>query len=93
MKFNIEPQELQGMISRLSQYASSMAQTSSSMRSYANQLSASWKDPQYIGFVDQIDSIGKQLSSSEDSLRRMESQIKILKQNLERAHSEYMRLR
>ncbi|MEQ1486865.1 MAG: WXG100 family type VII secretion target [Methylotenera sp.] len=93
MKFNIEPQELQGMISHLSQFASSMGQISSSMRSYANQLGASWKDPQYIGFIDQIQSIGNQLKTSEESLKQMETQLKVLKQNLERAHSEYSRLR
>jgi len=92
MKFNIEPQELQTMISRLGQYATSLSSVSSSMRSYSNQLSGTWKDPQYIGFVSQIESMSKQLRNSEESLKQMEQQLKILKQNLERAHAEFQKL-
>ncbi len=92
MKFNIEPQDLQTMIGRLSQYASSLGQVSSSMKSYANLLSSTWKDPQYIGFVNQVESMGKQLRTSEETLKQMERQLAILKQNLEKAHADFRRL-
>jgi uncharacterized protein YukE len=93
VKFNIQPQDLQQMIGKLAQYSSSISTTASSMRSYANQLSSSWQDPQYIGFVDQVDAIGRSLKTSEETLKRMEHQLSVLKRNLERTHADYMKLR
>lgn len=92
MQFNIAPQDLQGMISRVSGFATQLYSISGAMRSYANQLGSSWKDPQYIAFIGQVESMSHQLKSSEESLRIMEQQLKILKANLERAHSEFRRL-
>ena len=93
MKFNIAPQDLQGMISKLLSFASQIEGISNSMRSYSNQLSSSWKDPQYVGFIDQISATSKQMATTQQRLRDTAQNLKILKQNLEKAHADYKRLR
>jgi len=92
MKFNIAPQELGSMISRLKGFASSLSSISGQMRAYSSQLEASWRDPQYSGFVDNVGQMARALKQNEENLTQMAKQLEILKQNLERAHADYNRL-
>ena len=93
MKFNIEPNDLQGMITKLVSYASSIENIATNMRAYSQQLNSTWKDPQYVGFIDQISGTSKQMATTQQSLRDTAQNLKILKQNLERAHADYRKIR
>ena len=93
MKFNIQPNDLEGMISKLTQYASQLSGISGSMKSYAGQLSSSWQDTQYLGFISQIESTGRQMAQTQLSFVEMARDLRTLKQNLEKAHADAARLR
>ena len=54
VKFNIRPAELQTMIGKLGQFQNSMNNLSNQMRSTAQSLGSTWKDPQYHGAEDRF---------------------------------------
>ena len=90
-KFNITPSDLQMMISKLGQFQNNMNNLSNQMRSTAQSLGASWKDPQYYSFLVNIDGMSKNIRANAQSMESMRKNLAILKRNLERAQQEYKR--
>jgi hypothetical protein len=90
-KFNIRPQELQAMISKLQQFATQMNTVSSGMNSYASGLGASWRDPQYQQFISSIQAMSRQLKGNQEQMIAMRKQLVVLKSNLERTQREFSR--
>jgi archaellum component FlaC len=93
MKFQIQPQDLQVMISQLNSFASDINNISSRMGGYASQLQAIWDDPQYQGFLISIEGMSRQFHQCDETLRNMAQQVDKLKQNLEVTHSDYNRMK
>lgn len=91
MQFNIRPQDLQLMITKLQQYASQMQGVGNSMRSTSRQLGATWKDPQYRSFLDGVEHMGRQLQANREQLDAMRQQLMTLKRDLEIAHQNQRR--
>ena len=93
MKFNIQPQDLQAMITHLNSFANDVGGISNRMNSYAVQLESSWRDPQYQGFIGNVQAMSQNFRASQDTLKKMSQTLNVLKQNLERAHADYERMR
>jgi archaellum component FlaC len=91
-KVNIQPHELASMISRLQQFSAQMNAISIGMQSYANSLGASWQDPQYQQFQISIQGTAKQLKGSKDQMEAMSKQLRVLKQNVEKAQQDFKRM-
>lgn len=90
-KFDITPSDLQGMIGKIRGYKSQVKSIGSNMRSYANNLGNTWRDPRYQVFVGSVEAMGKQLQVIDQALERMEKQLKVLKRNLEKADQDFKR--
>ena len=89
VKFNIRPAELQTMISKLGQFQNSMNNLSNQMRSTAQSLGSSWKDPQYHAFIGGIDQMSKSMKGNAQQMESMRKNLTILKRNLERSEQEF----
>jgi uncharacterized protein YukE len=91
-KVNIQPHELGSMISRLQQFGTQMNAMAIGMQSYANSLGASWQDPQYQQFQIAIQGMSKQLKASNEQMDAMSKQLRVLKQNVEKAQQDFKRM-
>jgi len=92
VKFNIKPAELQTMISKLGQFQNSMNNLGNQMRSTAQSLGSTWKDPQYHAFIASIDGMSKQMKGSAQAMDQMRKNLTTLKRNLERSEQEYRKM-
>ncbi|MDC0549835.1 WXG100 family type VII secretion target [Candidatus Levibacter sp. Uisw_134_01] len=92
VKFNIRPAELQTMIGKLGQFQNSMNNLSNQMRSTAQSLGSTWKDPQYHAFIASIDGMSKTMKGSAQAMESMRKNLTTLKRNLERSEQEYKKL-
>ena len=92
VKFNIRPAELQTMISKLGQFQNSMNNLSNQMRSTAQSLGSTWKDPQYHAFIAQIDAMSASMRGNAEAMAASKKNLQTLKRNLERAEQEYRKL-
>ena len=90
-KFDISPNDLQGMINKLGSYRGDVKSIGSNMRSYSQNLGNSWKDQRYQGFILSVDAMGRQLQAVEQALDQMRKQLKVLKANLEKADRDFKR--
>ena len=92
VKFNIRPAELQTMIGKLGQFQNSMNNLSNQMRSTAQSIGYTWKDPQYHAFIASIDGMSKTMKGSAQAMESMRKNLTTLKRNLERSEQEYRKL-
>ena len=92
VKFNIRPAELQTMIGKLGQFQNSMNNLSNQMRSTAQSLGSTLKDPQYHAFIASIDGMSKTMKGSAQAMESMRKNLTTLKRNLERSEQEYRKL-
>jgi len=92
MKFDISPQDLEGMIQRLRQWSQQLSTIRTSMQSYSQTLRQTWRDPQFESYVNNVEMMGKSLGVNSTDMDQTAKTLLILKQNLERTQQEYQRM-
>jgi hypothetical protein len=92
MKFDISPQDLEGMIQRLRQWSQQLSTIRNSMQSYSQTLRQTWRDPQFESYVNNVEMMGKSLGVNSTDMEQTAKTLFILKQNLERTQQEYQRM-
>lgn len=92
MKFNITPQDLEGMITRLRQWSQQLSGIRNSMHSYSQTLRQTWRDPQFESYISNIEMISKSLALNATDMEQTAKTLFVLKQNLERTKQEYQRM-
>jgi len=92
MKFDISPQDLEGMIQRLRQWSQQLTTIRNSMQSYSQTLRQTWRDPQFESYVNNVEMMGKSLGVNSTDMEQTAKTLFILKQNLERTQQEYQRM-
>ena len=92
MKFDITPQDLEGMIQRLRQWSQQLSTIRNSMQSYSQTLRQTWRDPQFESYVSNVEMISKSLGLNSTDMEQTAKTLFILKQNLERTQQEYQRM-
>jgi hypothetical protein len=92
MKFDISPQDLEGMIQRLRQWSQQLSNIRTSMQSYSQTLRQTWRDPQFESYVNNVEMMGKSLGVNSTDMEQTAKTLLILKQNLERTQQEYQRM-
>jgi uncharacterized protein YukE len=92
MKFDISPQDLEGMIQRLRQWSQQLSTIRNSMQSYSQTLRQTWRDPQFESYVNNVEMMGKSLGVNSTDMEQTAKTLLILKQNLERTQQEYQRM-
>jgi len=92
MKFNITPQDLEGMITRLRQWSQQLSSIRNSMQSYSQTLRQTWRDPQFESYISNIEMISKSLALNSSDMEQTAKTLFVLKQNLERTQQEYQRM-
>lgn len=92
MKFDITPQDLEGMIMRLRQWSQQLSSIRNSMQSYSQTLRQTWRDPQFESYISNIELISKSLALNSIDMEQTAKTLLILKQNLERTQQEYQRM-
>jgi uncharacterized protein YukE len=92
MKFDITPQDLEGMIQRLRQWSQQLSTIRNSMQSYSQTLRQTWRDPQFESYVSNVEMMSKSLGLNSTDMEQTAKTLFILKQNLERTQQEYQRM-
>ena len=92
MQFNITPNDLQTMTSRLVQWSQQLATIRASMHSYSQTLRQTWRDPQFESYIANIETMGKSLQLNATEMEQTAKTLLVLKQNLERTQQEYQRM-
>ena len=92
MKFDISPQDLEGMIQRLRQWGQQLAAIRNSMQSYSQTLRQTWRDPQFESYVSNVEMMSKSLGLNSTDMDQTAKTLFVLKQNLERTQQEYQRM-
>jgi methyl-accepting chemotaxis protein len=92
MKFDISPQDLDGMIQRLRQWSQQLSQIRNSMHTYSQSLRQTWRDPQFESYVSNVETMSKSLGLNSTEMEQTAKTLSILKQNLERTQQEYQRM-
>ncbi len=92
MKFDISPQDLEGMIQRLRQWSQQLSTIRTSMQSYSQTLRQTWRDPQFESYVNNVEMMGRSLGVNSTDMDQTAKTLLILKQNLERTQQEYQRM-
>jgi hypothetical protein len=92
MKFDITPQDLEGMIQRLRQWSQQLSTIRNSMQSYSQTLRQTWRDPQFESYVSNVEMMSKSLGLNSTDMEQIAKTLFILKQNLERTQQEYQRM-
>jgi hypothetical protein len=92
MKFDISPQDLEGMIQRLRQWSSQLDAIRTSMHSYSQTLRQTWRDPQFESYVSNVEMMSKSLGLNSTDMAQTAKTLLVLKQNLERTQQEYQRM-
>ena len=92
MKFDISPQDLDGMIQRLRQWSQQLSQIRNSMHTYSQSLRQTWRDPQFESYVSNVEIMSKSLGLNSTEMEQTAKTLFILKQNLERTQQEYQRM-
>ena len=92
MRFDISPQDLEGMIQRLRQWSQQLSTIRNSMQSYSQTLRQTWRDPQFESYVNNVEMMGKSLGVNSTDMEQTAKTLFILKQNLERTQQEYQRM-
>jgi uncharacterized protein YukE len=92
MQFNITPNDLQTMISRLVQWSQQLATIRASMQNYSQNLRQTWRDPQFESYVANIEMIGKSLQLNATDMEQTAKTLLVLKQNLERTQQQYQQM-
>jgi uncharacterized protein YukE len=92
MKFDISPQDLEGMIQRLRQWSQQLSTIRNSMQSYSQTLRQTWRDPQFESYVSNVEMMSKSLGLNSTDMEQTAKTLFILKQNLERTQQEYQRM-
>jgi hypothetical protein len=90
--FNITPQDLQNMITRLTQWSQQLDQIRGSMNTYSQSLRQTWRDPQFDSYISNIELMGKSLGLNASDMAQTAKTLNALKQNLERTRAEYQRM-
>jgi hypothetical protein len=90
--FNITPQDLQNMITRLTHWSQQLDQIRGSMNTYSQSLRQTWRDPQFDSYINNIELIGKSLGLNAADMAQTAKTLNALKQNLERTRAEYERM-
>jgi hypothetical protein len=92
MQFNITPNDLQTMISRLAQWSQQLATIRASMHNYSQSLRQTWRDPQFESYIANIEMIGKSLQLNATDMEQTAKTLLVLKQNLERTQQQYQQM-
>jgi hypothetical protein len=92
MKFDISPQDLEGMIMRLRQWSQQLATIRNSMQSYSQNLRQTWRDPQFESYVSNVEMMSKSLGLNSTEMEQTAKTLFILKQNLERTQQQYQQM-
>jgi hypothetical protein len=92
MKFDISPQDLEGMIMRLRQWSQQLATIRNSMHSYSQNLRQTWRDPQFESYVSNVEMMSKSLGLNSTEMEQTAKTLFILKQNLERTQQQYQQM-
>ena len=92
MKFDISPQDLEGLIMRLRQWSSQLDAIRNSMHTYSQSLRQTWRDPQFESYVSNVEIMSKSLGLNSTEMEQTAKTLFILKQNLERTQQEYQRM-
>jgi hypothetical protein len=92
MKFDISPQDLEGLIQRLRQWSQQLATIRNSMHSYSQTLRQTWRDPQFESYVSNVEMMSKSLGLNSTDMEQTAKTLFVLKQNLERTQQEYQRM-
>jgi hypothetical protein len=92
MKFDITPQDLEGMIQRLRQWSQQLSTIRNSMQSYSQTLRQTWRDPQFESYVSNVEMMSKSLGLNSTDMEQTAKTLFILKQNLERTQQQYQQM-
>ncbi len=92
MTFNITPQDLEGMITRLRHWSQQLSTIRNSMHSYSQGLRQTWRDQQFESYIANIEMISKSLVLNATDMEQTAKTLLVLKQNLERTEQEYQRM-
>jgi hypothetical protein len=92
MKFDISPQDLEGMIMRLRQWSQQLGTIRNSMQSYSQNLRQTWRDPQFESYVSNVEMMSKSLGLNSTEMEQTAKTLFILKQNLERTQQQYQQM-
>ena len=92
MKFDISPQDLDGMIQRLRQWSQQLSQIRNSMHTYSQSLRQTWRDPQFESYVSNVEIMSKSLGLNSTDMEQTAKSLFVLKQNLERTRQEFQRM-
>ena len=92
MKFDISPQDLDGMIQRLRQWSQQLSQIRNAMHTYSQTLRQTWRDPQFESYISNVEMISKSLGLNSTDMEQTSKTLYVLKQNLERTQREYQKM-